>query len=208
MAKTVRLLGVTVDANLNLKHHISQKAKAASFALYKLKKIRRYLDKATSLKLANSLIFSHMDYCNSLFVNLPSSYLQPLQRVQSLTAKVILKKSKFHSSTECLRSLHILPVQARAKYKILLLVYKCLNNLAPSYLSDLLHVKTSSYATRSSAALNLNVPFTQKNFFADRSFSIAGPTLWNDLPINVRNTATLPMFKKALKTHLFTQYFS
>ncbi len=44
--------------------------------------------------------------------------------------------------TTLLRSLHWLPVQYRIEYKILLFVYKSLNNLAPFYLTDLLHPYT------------------------------------------------------------------
>jgi len=36
-----------------------------------------------------------------------------------------------------------------------------------------------------------------------RAFSIAAPTVWNALPDNVVNAASLTIFKKHLKTHLF-----
>jgi len=35
------------------------------------------------------------------------------------------------------------------------------------------------------------------------AFSIAAPTVWNALPDNVVNAASLTIFKKHLKTHLF-----
>ncbi len=30
----------------------------------------------------------------------------------------------------------------------------------------------------------IEVPFTKRNTFADRAFSVAGPTLWNEMPRN------------------------
>ena len=37
----------------------------------------------------------------------------------------------------------------------------------------------------------------------DRSFSLAAPKNWNDLPTYVRNAPSLPRFKTELKTHYF-----
>ena len=39
--------------------------------------------------------------------------------------------------------------------------------------------------------------------WGDRSFAHAGPYLWNELPMSVRNSCTLETFKTDLKSHLF-----
>ena len=140
-------------------------------------------------------------------MNLPKSTLQPFQRIQNLTAKIILGRSKYSSATEALKELHILPVHIRAEYKLLVLVYKCLNNLAPSYLSDLISKQQAGYATRSTKKNLLVVPFVKNKTFADRSFSVAGPRLWNALPEIVKTAPSVDTFKTRLKTHLFTKTF-
>ena len=43
--------------------------------------------------------------------------------------------------------------------------------------------------------------------FGDRSFSAAAPTLWNALPVNIRNLEALDLFKSTLKTYLFKLAF-
>ena len=144
----VGLLGMQLDEHLTFKDHIAKKSRAASYAMFSLLKLRRYLSRESCLQIANALVFSHMDYGNGLFINLPASTLRPFQRIQNFTAKIILGKSKYDSSTEALKELHILPVHVRSEFKLLVLVFKCLNNLAPKYLSDLLVVKQYSYATR------------------------------------------------------------
>ena len=48
----------------------------------------------------------------------------------------------------------------------------------------------------------LAVP-SSRIILADRAFSRAAPTIWNDLPSSVTAVNTFPSFKKALKTHLF-----
>ena len=204
----IKLLGVRLDQHLTLKDHITSKARIAAQGMYNLMKLRKYLDITSSLKIANSLIFSHMDYANSLFVNLPKSTLWPLQRVQNQTAKIILGRSKFSSSTDALKQLHILPIHVRVEYKLVVLVFKCLHHLAPPYLANLIRRRESHYKTRSAGGCFLHVPFTRASTFRDRSFSVAGPKLWNDLPDDVKNCVTVDSFKSKLKTHLFERTFN
>ena len=149
-----------------------------------------------------------MDYANSLFVNLPKSTLWPLHRVQNQTAKIILGRSKFSSSTDALKQLHILPIHVRVEYKLVVLVFKCLHHLAPPYLANLIRRRESHYKTRSAGGCFLHVPFTRASTFRDRSFSVAGPKLWNDLPDDVKNCVTVDSFKSKLKTHLFERTFN
>lgn len=208
-SSTIKLLGVTLDQNLTLKQHISNKARSAAYAMHNLRKLRKYLDKNSALKIANSLVFSHMDYANALFVNLPKSTLLPLQRIQNLTAKIILGQSKYSSSTNALKELHILPIHVRAEYKLVVLVYKCLHDLAPVYLKKLIHIRENRYSTRSTStsACQLYVPFTRLSTFRDRAFSVAGPKFWNALPVEVRECTSLINFKSKLKTYLFVRTF-
>ncbi len=118
---------------------------------------------------------------------------------QNFAAKIILGSSKFSSSTDALRELHILPVSVRIEYKILLTVFKCLHGLAPSYLSELLSVRRCSYNTTAAAKNLLVIPMTHRKIFADRSLSVAGPKQWNVLPDHLRECNCLTVFKRTLK---------
>ena len=79
----------------------------------------------------------------------------------------------------------------------------------PTYLSELLTVKRFTYNTRASASNKslLQVPFVKNKTFAVRSFSVAAPSLWNNLPEEVQNCPSVVVFKKHLKTYLFTRTF-
>ena len=117
-----------------------------------------------------------------------------------------MKRSKFDSAYPLLRSLHWLPVEARVRFKILLLVYKCLSGCAPDYLKDLISEYVPSRALRSASdGTKLCVPRTKKAY-GDRAFRVAAPRLWNDLPVDLRGAPSLTFFKQRLKTHLFLKY--
>jgi hypothetical protein len=45
--------------------------------------------------------------------------------------------------------------------------------------------------------------------YGGRSFAIAAPTLWNNLPSSIKDSGTVSSFKKLLKTFLFKKaYFT
>ena len=84
------------------------------------------------------LVMSHLDYVNA--INLPQRETKKLQKIQNMAANIILCKSKFESSQASLWELHWLPIHRCIQYKILTLVYKYMNGLAPDYLINLLPI--------------------------------------------------------------------
>ena len=90
----------------------------------------------------------HLDYCNSLYYGLPDCDLNRLQRVQSITCKLVLNRSKYDSCTKCFTQLHWLPIRSRVQHKILTMVHNCLNLSAPGYLSNLLTYRSEIRPSR------------------------------------------------------------
>ena len=84
----------------------------------------------------HALINSKLDFCNSLLYGLPKYDINKLLSVQNAAARVIACLSKFDHNSDTLKELHLLPVEQRIIFKINLLCFKILNNLAPGYLVD------------------------------------------------------------------------
>ena len=70
--------------------------------------------------------------------------IRKLQSVINTPARVVNKTRTHHSIAPVLYHLHCLPVKFRIQFKLLLLVFKALNGLAPAYLSDKLTLKLHS----------------------------------------------------------------
>ena len=85
-----------------------------------------------------------------------------------------------------------------------LLTYKALNNMAPEYITELVTEYTPGRTLRSLSQHLLRIPSTGwTNFYSNRTFSIAAPKIWNNLPSHIRAMTSLSQFKKHLKTHIF-----
>ena len=82
--------------------------------------------------------------------------------------------------------------------------------MAPKYMVDLLVVKVEgNYLLRSNDSIMLEFPKGKfLRSFGDRSFTVAAPKLWNELPKEIRDISSISVFKTCLKTHLFKLAFS
>ena len=131
-------------------------------------------------------------------------------RESSILNRLIYRCPRISHITPILIALHWLPIKYRVEFKIVLLVYKALNNMAPIYISELLIPKPSCerWTLRSDDQGLLHIPKTNCKTLGDRSFAYAAPQLWNFLPLNVRNCDSISVFKKRLKTFLFRKAFN
>ena len=137
----VQNLGVWLDSNLSLGDHITKTSSAASYYLYNIRRIRKYLSKECTEFLIHAFISSRLNYCNSLLYGLPAYQIQKLQRVQNSATRVVFEESKFCHITPLLRALHWLPVAYRIVFKISFLTFKAIHELAPTYISELVSLK-------------------------------------------------------------------
>ena len=94
--------------------------------------------------------------------------------------------------------------QKRIQFKTLVLVHKATYEWQPVYLASLLNQHTPKRCLRSSSRLLLDVSRINLERFGPIAFAYASPTLWNNLPINLRVNGNHTQFKKLLKTCRFS----
>ena len=204
---SVKSLGVTIDPDLAFDEHINNITRIAFLHLRNIAKLRNALSLQDAEKLVHAFITSRLDYCNALLSGCSCKSLNKLQLVQNAAARVLTRTRKFDHISPVLSNLHWLPVKFRIEYKILLLTYKALNGLAPTYLTELISYYKPSRDLRSQSAGSLLVPRINKVTSGSRAFSYKAPQLWNNLPVSVRDSDTASIFKSRLKTYLFSQAF-
>ena len=199
----VRNLGVLFDPELSYQHHISKICSTSFYHMRQIRQIRSSLDTNTTIVLANAHVSSQLDYCNSLYYGLPSSSINRLQKVQNALARIVYPNIKRNCHiTPTLRRLHWLPISKRITFKIAFLTFKTLKVQQPSYLLNLLTPYIPTRNLRSSNLNLLSIPDV-RSANGRRSFLYAAPTIWNSLPVSLRNCSSPNTFHAKLKTFLF-----
>ena len=188
-ATSAHNIGVNFYSDLKFDHHIRQICKFCFYHFRDLRRIRRHLSIDTAKMIANSLITSRLDYCNSLLFNIDDKYMKQLQRVQNSSAWVVCKTSKFCYITPVLHLLHWLRMKYRIDFKINTSVYKTLHTNQPVYLRELLSLseKQRTHAARTREFIQ---PHSPKTKAGSRAFFVVATYLWNSLHAQVRTAET------------------
>ena len=205
-SQSVRNLGVFIDADLSMRSNIDVVVSRCFAALRQLRSIRRNISVPVCQSLVTSLVLTRLDYCNSVAFGLPALHLRRLQSVQNAAARIIFNLRRTEHISDALMCLHWLRVDERVRFKIAVLVYKSLHGSAPSYFTNIFTPLSIAGRRnlRSSASHHLLVPRRRLSTIGDRSFPVAGASVWNSLPPDVASSPSLNIFRSRLKTFLFS----
>ena len=191
-------LGVLVDENLSMTDQVNKVVSSSFSTIRLLSRIKYFLSSDQLNTMVCSLIFSKLDYCNVLYYGLNNDIIAKMQRVQNTAARLVMKVNAYDKVNldKLFKHLHWLKIRERIVYKVLLIVHKCVHNMAPVALRGLFR------GVQSDRTKKLDVQKCQGSM-GDRAISVCGPKLWNALPKGMRVQTCSDEFKKSLKTLLF-----
>ena len=209
VAATAKDLGVIIDSDLSFKDQINRVVRTAGYHLKNIAFVKKYLDEKTIKMLVHNHVISKLDYCNSLYYDLPNYTLKKLQYVMNRAARLVKGLPLRERITPALIDLHWLPIKARIVFKICVLTYQALKFGKPEYIRHLLedfHVDTTLVLRHSAECHRLNEPRCNLKL-GFRAFEKSAPRLYNKLPEHVKSSSNVKIFKKKLKTHLFKEAY-
>ena len=203
-------LGVLLDATLNMERQINSVKKKCCWTMTSLRTIRKYLNEKVKLMLVKQLIISKLDYCNSLYFNLPKKRLKKLQSVLNGGIRFIYNiTDRNEDLTPYYKKAHILPIEHRLFFKVCLLCFKVVNGIAPEYLCALVEIANDDFRTSRTRAAEDNtlmkLPKMSRLKASNRRFSNYAPEAWNSIPKELRSIADPTAFKGKLKNYLYGQ---
>ena len=197
----IKLLGSYLDQSLTVSTHIMKKCSLAMWNPSCIQSMKSYMDTDSLKTTVQALCVSHLDYSNALFYGLPTKDINHLQLVQHSCAKLVLGKTRYDSSTACLKQLHWLPVKFQIKFKILCLMHRVDNDSAPVYLHKMVTKKVFYRQTRHAITPGslYEIQLIGKRTFQARAFSVSGQTEWNNLLSTSELLLTMNKSEKSLK---------
>jgi len=134
--KSVRILGIYMDADLSVWTHVLRTAPGCFAVLYRIKSIRLSI---TQPSLVVAVVLSHLDYDSTVIFGLPQQLVHKLQSVQMAAAPLIFAARRRDHISPLLQGLHWLQVANRITFWLSVLTYHCLLTSAPEFLTRQLH---------------------------------------------------------------------
>jgi hypothetical protein len=173
-----KLLGVHFNENLKWDEQVKAICKSCYGTIRILKKIKNFTDFKLRKQLAESLVLSKLNYCDTVFYLLSDFLLKRLQRLQFAAASFIL--GRYVNTTADILKLGWLPLKELRDYSLLKCVYKAIYfDNCPVYLK--LQIVQPVRNLRYTIAPRLVTPLTTNTFQHSAS------KIFNSLPAEIRN---------------------
>ena len=205
----IKNLGIIFDCNLTFNVHINHVIKTAGYHLRNIAFLKKYLDGRLITMLIHNYVISRLDYCNVLYYGLPNYILKKMQNVFNRAARLIKGLSPRERITPVLIELHWLPVKARIIFKMCVLTYQALRFGKPMYMGNMLRSfrpETAVNLRLSDDPYRLDEPRSRSNI-GTRAFERSAPRLFNKLPLEVKQSPNVDIFKKKLKSFIFADCY-
>ena len=117
--------------------------KKINYHLHSLRSIRKQIPAKVAAIIASAYILPHIDYCNSLLIDIPYSHIKPIHIIQNSIVRCIFNINRFSRDHISLyvKSLHWLPIEQRIKYKALMIMHNAIHNDYPDYIASLITIR-------------------------------------------------------------------
>jgi len=203
---STKFLGVLIDENLSWKTHTNQIENKISSVIGIMSKIRYKIDHKTCLMIYDSLINSHLEYCNAIWTSVYKTHLNKIFILQKRALRICLRiKLNYRDdrpSIDIFKLANKLSIYNINKLHTAKIVYQCLNGLISSKIISCFSPIASihEHGTR-----QRNQLFTSRSRLNLRkmSFANAGIKIWNNLPVHIRDSSnTLSDFTHKLKNYI------
>ena len=190
-------LGVILSSNNKWTKHIDVIIDSVSKQIGYLRKLKYILSKDT---LNLTYIRPLLEYASEVWDGCSITDSNRIEKVQLHAARIITGLPIFASLNSLYFETGWKKLDERRKSKKLALMYKIVNNEAPSYLNDLLPNMVnaaSNYNLRN--RLNFEIPFARLCSY-ENSFFPSTLKLWNELPLNIRSSSSVSQFKANVRS--------
>ena len=191
---------------MSWKHHIDHIVIKISRAIGLISKLRHFVPKHTLINIYRSLIAPYLSYGLIVWGQACKSYLDKLLKLQKRVLRFIYFSDHNQHAIPLFSDAGILPLQFSYYELAANLMFDIRRRNAPRNIRDLFEDISNihSYNTRSSASKNF---YTQSSRLSIQlnSFSRIGTTIWNEMPLTLRNLSKYN-FKRKIKRKLFDMF--
>jgi hypothetical protein len=173
-------LGLTLDSYLTYDYHIKNVVSSCMAKLCQINRVKYIFDRDSLRLIINALVMSKLYYCSTVWSNTSSKNIKKLKPVQNFACRILINMGRYDHVAPALREIRWLSVNEDLKYRGTPITNKCMNGLAPPYLSKLFIKRNEIHDLNTRNNKALQIP-QHKTVSGQRTFYYRAVKLWNDL---------------------------
>ena len=191
-------LGVTIRSDLRWSDHITDISNKSSKLINIMKSLKFTLDRKTLETIYTSFIRPILEYGSQVWSGCTVQDEEKLECIQLNAARIVTGAMHGTSTAKIYEETGWLTLSKRREISKLTLMYKLVHNLVPDALCSILSTAspdTGNYTTRQ----QFDLPhFRARTDLFDKSFFPSTVRLWNQLPLEIRNSDSIQKFKSSI----------
>ena len=196
-----KTLGVTVDDCLNWKANTDNICKKVSSGIYALKQMKDFVDQKTLMSLYNAIIQPYFSYCCEVWDVFGETQSTRLQKLHNRAARIIAGVSNDVGQNEVLNLLQWEPLNEQRLKSKAKMMFKTINNMGAFSLNKLFTFTDEIVTHNLRGSRNtLRLPKPNTNYMK-KSFMYSGASIWNSLPLSLKECSSLANFSRKIATH-------
>ena len=188
--------GITIDSNLSINKRINTLCKKASAKLNALAKIAGYMDFPKRRLIMKAFITSQFGYCPLIWMFRSRALNNKINSIHERTLRITYN-DRTSTFEELLNKDNSVSIHHRNLQVLVTELYKIKSNMAPEILNEIFQNRTSSYKLRTNSSFAVRP--VHSVYHGTESLSFLGPTIWELVPEDAKQSESLEIFKKKIK---------
>ena len=191
-----KVLGVYFDNKLNFNTHVTKLCKKASQKLHASARVSNLMSFRQRWIIMNAFISSQFSYCPLLWMCHSRLLHTQIYNIHERGLRIVYK-----DNTSCFEFLLEKSGSVKIQYinlqYLAVEIYKALNNLSSSLMSELFQIKNTKYNLRNGSILVSSNSKTE--CYGKGCISYLAPIIWNQVPEEIKNSKSVKQFKNKIK---------
>ena len=185
------------DNKLNFEYHVGKLCKQASQKSYALARVSAFMSCRQKKIIMNAFITSQFGYCPLIWMCINRNIHKQIDRIHERALRIVYTENN-SSFEDLLKKPGSVTIHHRNLQHMAIEIYKALNDLSSSLMTEVFFVKEKIYNLRNKNALFSKTPHSTK--YGINTVSHLAPKIWEIIPNEIRSRKSLNQFKEKSKT--------
>ena len=193
---TLKILGVTLDKELNFKPYIKDILRKVFAKIAALWRLKRMVPKESLIKLYKAYVLPHFEYCSPLLIGISKTLKNKLENANYYSLRTMMNLGRNVRYETVLNLATMRSLEHRRVEQPLIIFYACFKQFVATYISNFFKLPNTPHALRGSG--HNVVQDVYNSCYLHNSYEYIISHIWNQLPLSAKSSTSLSEFRNQI----------